>query len=464
MVKKTLVFLALVVAFRASAQVEIYRNGIRSAAARIAAHHPNGPLTHEEKLSLWRDWQSFLDYLLALDSTRRANESFDVTYAAFLAEYRGALEMIDATDAIPGADKVFNDAVPEIGLPANTYAQLKYRFLNVARATEYAAYETVWRARPIDSPLRNEIADDSRFILARGAGKGEKQTAANAMKVIGSSAHTAWFPVQKGVAEWMGHTRVARKGRSLISDAQIVILAKKLEPGDVMLERREWFLSNIGLPGYWPHTAMYIGTAAMRRRYFDDDDVRAWVRAQGRADGDFETLLADKYPSAYASFAKKQPDGHFPRVIEAMSPGVIFTTIEHSASADSLAVLRPRTGKRDKAIAIARAFHYAGRPYDFDFDFETDAALVCSELVYRAYEHGSENHGVQFPLIKVLGRSTLPPNEIARDFDEKFGTPDQQFDLVAFLDGHERQQVARSASVDDFRSSWRRPKWHILEE
>ncbi len=69
-----------------------------------------------------------------------------------------------------------------------------------------------------------------------------------------------------------------------------------------------------------------------------------------------------------------------------MSEGVIFTTLEHSADCDSLAALRPRLPRREKAQAILRAFHYAGRPYDFNFDFGTDAELVCTELIYKAYE------------------------------------------------------------------------------
>jgi hypothetical protein len=56
----------------------------------------------------------------------------------------------------------------------------------------------------------------------------------------------------------------------------------------------------------------------------------------------------------------------------------VFTTLEHAAGADHVAALRPRLPAVEKAAAVLRAFGYAGRPYDFDFDFRTDAALATA--------------------------------------------------------------------------------------
>lgn len=442
--------------------VEIYRAGLEAAAAEMLelSKPRREMLSAHEKQRVRDAWSVFLDYLLALDSIgayhrdHKSEDALVVTYAAFLAQYRGALAMIDAAEQLPGADEVLNESVPAIGLPRGSYARVKLRWLNVLRASEYAALDSLYRVRSSGRGgstlprLRAQIAADSKAVLDAGRGKGPVQTARNAFKIASSAAFTAWFPVQKGVAEWMGDTRLARADRALVSRKQIASLAPQLQPGDVLLERREWYLSNVGLPGFWPHTALFIGDAMTRAQYFDDPHVHAWVREQGRADGNFEAFLRERFPSHYAKSSQ---------VIEAISEGVSFTTLDHSAAADSLAVLRPRTTKREKAIAIARAFGYVGRPYDFNFDFHTDAALVCSEVLYKAYE-GS----VTFPLATTVGRLNTPPNEIVREFDQTFGTERQQFDLVVFLDGHERARAAKPADVAEFRTSWKRPKWHVV--
>src|SRR5438105_302809 len=59
--------------------------------------------------------------------------------AAMLARYRAALEFIARTGQNPELDKVLNDPVPELGLPGDTYARLKFKNLNVAMATQFGA-------------------------------------------------------------------------------------------------------------------------------------------------------------------------------------------------------------------------------------------------------------------------------------------------------------------------------------
>ncbi|MGC3957120.1 MAG: YiiX/YebB-like N1pC/P60 family cysteine hydrolase [Verrucomicrobiota bacterium] len=433
-------------------------------------------LRREEKEVVWQTWQRFLDYTLVLDSTERYHadwwrlkgdareDSFLISYAAMLANYRAALEFIRAAEQNPELDKVLNDAMPELGMPTGTYAKLKFENLNVRIATEFAASEVTLKTftdgrRP---ELRAAIKADADYIWKAGRGKAELLTAKNALKILEHGAGASWLPIQAGVSEWMGDTKVYRVNQSLITETQIEALKSKLQPGDVLLERREWFLSNIGLPGFWPHAALYIGTAAERKAFFADAEVQAWVKGQGEASGDFNALLLARAPQAFTNSITLQEHEHVVRVLEAMSEGVSFTTLEHSASCDALALLRPKLAKIEKARAILKAFQYAGRPYDFNFDFSTDAELVCTELVYKAYEPANGYQGLKLPTVEMLGRQVTPANLFAKQFDAQVAEGKEQFEMIEFLDGHERAKVAQSSSLAEFRSSWKRPKWHVL--
>lgn len=420
-------------------------------------------ITREEKEAVWNAWKSFLDYNLALESTERRYSlvplpgdpaqaaSFTLGYAAFLAKYRYSLEWIEKLDRDPGFKALLNEPVPEIGLPKGTYDRLKFRFLNAGMATQFAAQSALYHGiaakdSSLTPALQQFIEQDAQVIWGFGRGRGERLTLRNAWNVIQNAGFVAWFPVQMGVANWMGDTKVYRVNRALITPEQIEALRSQLQPGDILLERREWYLSNIGLPGFWPHAALYVGTPAEREAFFKMPELESQLR---------------KDASIHYAKSMEAYEGHPPRVLEAISEGVTFTSLEHSAAADTLAVLRPRLTKAEVAEALRRAFRYAGRPYDFNFDFTTDSSIVCSELVYKAYEPSSLYKGIRLDLVTMLGRPVTPPNVMVQQFDRDYGTSRQQFDLVAFLDGREFKARAEPADLAAFRASWRRPKWHI---
>ena len=464
-----------------AAAVWVYRAGLRDVVAYVDARpdlfaqdrssRPALP-SREAREAVWVAWQRFLDYVLALDTIGRAHQRFAelsppdrerslaIGHAAFVAQYRFALDLLDRFDRNPDLQPLLNDPMPELGLPRGTYARLRLRFLNVARSTEFAALGLVAEDTPVAIPtgLAAGVAEDRAIIWRFGAGRGSVMTVTNALQVVQRAAFAGWFPVQAGIAAWMGDTRLIPRDRARISPTQVAALGAVLEPGDILLVRREAYLSNIGIPGFWPHAVLYVGTPEQRRRVFAGPEVRGWVEARGQADGDFEALLARTHPAAHARAVA--PDGGALRTaLEAISDGVVFTTLAHAAGADHVAALRPRLSASEKAAAVLRAFGYAGRPYDFDFDFRTDAALVCSELVYKAYEPGPGRQGLRLPLVQVLGRPVLPPSEVVRLFDAEFGTPAAQLELVRFLDGRQAAGTAVEGNVEAFRQSWRRPKW-----
>lgn len=432
-----------------------------------------------QRETVCRVWSSLLDRQLALDSLGRFYEdlhrsltgaerrtAFRLSFAAFVFSCHTAHELIPLLDRNPSLRIVLNEQSGSPLQDRGGYDSYKIRFLNVRRATEFVRLWTIYRyygedPRLVITPL---LEEDQATLWRAAEWRGPLLTLNNARQIVETSLFTTWFPVQKGISEWMGDTKVARPGRSLVSAEQIAKLQQLLEPGDILLARRHWYLSNTGLPGYWPHAALFIGTPEQRTRYFRHSGVEKYLRSAGEATGQLERLLQREYPESWRKSGLQDAHGERPAFLEAQSEGVCFTTPAHALGADSVAVLRPRIARAGKAEAIRRAFGYAGRPYDFNFDFRTDEALVCTELVYKSYVHDGKAPGLYFPVIEVMGRPVTPANEIARHFDAVYGTTRQELDLVCFLDGIEKTGGAVPAGLDEFRRSWRRPKWHLLQQ
>ena len=124
------------------------------------------------------------------------------------------------------------------------------------------------------------------------------------------------FPVQKEIAEWMGDVRLKRPGRYLITEEQAHAMERELAPGDVLLARKNWYLSNIGLPGFWPHGMIYIGENDVLASTFDEDPaVLAWTRESTGRDLRFHSFPTRNLSSRLASSRAlgdelRSADGH----------------------------------------------------------------------------------------------------------------------------------------------------------
>ena len=214
------------------------------------------------------------------------------------------------------------------------------------------------------------------------------------------------------------------------------------------------------LPGFWPHAILYLGSVSKLEKYFDDPKVLEWIRTETGQELSFVSWLRQRYPSAFSAYASKSKM-ETNEVMEAISEGVVFNSL-HKASGDYLAAMRPRLDRLAKAQAIADAFKYWNRPYDFDFDFATEHALVCTELVWRAYRPSNNKKGLDFPLIQVAGRQTLPANDIVKVFSRTRMQESRQLDFVYFLDAREKSREVRVESEDTLASSAERSKWGEL--
>ncbi len=454
-----------------AAMVGRYREGLDTI-LKARREAPKGAgdvgLSQEQRDELRSHWRMWLDFTMALKavadrsqgashgSTKAHNAAYLNYYAAFLTQYRYSFDWIEVMENVPGADEILNEPIADLGVSAGTYTDYKMHFLNMGKGVEFASSDAVYAALAdaAGSVLERAIEMDRALIWRKARGEGPAKTIVNGASVVTALGARAWMPLQKGVASWMGDTKVRRRGVNLITQGQIARLKTMLHPGDILLSRHEWYLSNIGLPGYWPHMELYVGTPEERAVFFNEPEVLHWLKDQ-RAES-LESLLCDKAGGSDLARFSTVPDGHETRVVEAISEGVSLTSLEHGAGSDSFAALRPRVSKLAKARALVRAFSYLGRPYDFNFDFDTDRTMVCSEVVVKAYEES-------LPIVigSVMGRRVTPPNLLARQYCEQGESAGRLLDLVVFYDGREWKDCAEEADEAAFCASWRRPKWHV---
>jgi hypothetical protein len=272
----------------------------------------------------------------------------------------------------------------------------------------------------------------------------------------------AWFPVQAETADLMGDIRYRRIGWYLIPEAQQERADALLEPGDILVSRKNWYLSNVGLPGFWPHAILYLGAPDKLDAWSEDAGVQAWVEAEAGRPMRFSELLERRYPSAWRRYRYGDAAGRH-RVIEAVGEGVIFNSLAHVAG-DYFAGVRPRLTRKARAQAILEAFAHEGKPYDFDFDFATEHAVVCTELVWRAYRPMPGKEGLDPTLSRVAGRMTLPANEMMRWAAANSDGPSRLFDFVFFIDARERSRETFFSDEAAFRATPDRVKWDFVQQ
>ena len=393
----------------------------------------------------YQDFESVTDERLRL-------RAFLTSFTAANVLYEASLKFVKSFDGTPGAMRKLNEAEPLWNIPPNLFdtvrrslaspsnlkllrnAQKKYAdyqegftrqdLLNGAPFQGFhesiASAEKTLKRYPLEALAAGASAP---FIDARDAGK------------------EAIYRAQTFISTWVGDTKVRQPhgGKSLIEPKQVSELRTKLQPGDVMLERRNWFLSNAFLPGYWPHSALYVGTMEDIKRLGLDQDPRVMKH--------------------WPQFVQRDEHGRERVIIEAVSEGVVFTALEHSVGeADAAAFLRPNIPPERIKEAIARAFNHVGKPYDFEFDFFSTDKLVCSELVYRAYDGD-----IRFPLVDVMGRKTLPPIEIVRQCVRERERGNLQFSFVAYLAGNEARGKAFFVGEKEFYETANRSGMDLLQ-
>ena len=228
-----------------------------------------------------------------------------------------------------------------------------------------------------------------------------------------------------------------------LNDNELVKVKSIVFPGDVILRRNELQVTNIGIPGFWKHSGIYVGDLSQFDSFFTGLPM-----LNGQQPSDY---IKENYPEIYKKLLNEKT-----RIIEAIAEGVVIEPVEHIAKTDYLAVLRTHLDKEDIFKSLLTAFEYLGTPYDYLFDFNNDNELVCSELLYNSFRPHHDKNGITFRMGMNDGKPFLFPNDIAKQYSKEKKEHKQQFSLVYFFDAALYMKSGKTGTEDEFCKSWKR--------
>lgn len=369
--------------------------------------------------------------------------AFLVEYAAGTVLFECSLKFVHLFND-PKTVAKLNEAIPKWKIQPGFYTFIKRGVDSGENRALFRAFQERYKAMQ-DSPgtsailARLPVYEELSEVIRQAERTINKYGDSSILGRVGDGIRDKgkeiFYDVQKAISSWIGDFKAKTVESAIrVDSSEFEELRGVLKPGDILLERRNYYGSNAFLPGYWPHAALYIGAPAdLLNLGLDEETLR---KEFGEDKNKADTFWGDPVErgEGYSSPDLHHGDKHV--IIEAVSEGVIFSSLEHSiGGADSVVVLRPIESilrKDEIKDAIRAAFGYWGKPYDFEFDFASTDKLVCTEVVYRAY--GGNSGTIRFPVEEIMGRPTMPAVNLVRKFKEDRDAGKPQFEFIRFLE------------------------------
>lgn len=360
-------------------------------------------------VSYWQSRNALLDLVTGYQATEVRDEPDAVR---FLAAFAGALVLIDGARFIrdemhdrPVVRNKLNEPEPHFGIEAGCYDKIQQSLTTPAHAwhlyhanQHFENNETTLAEATAADPDAQQVYElvvrlrerlqvrATQFATARARVQARRLRTRVQRDLVGR----AMYGLQKAVSSmvsgvYVRPSHVPRLPASVVSELEEI-----LEPGDILVTRKEHAATNYFLPGYWPHAALFVGDAqrlTMRQLHTHKNVTSHWDELVG--------------------LDLAQPR----RVVESMKDGVRVRSLAVTLECDAITVLRPKLTAATLDEVVSRAFFHVGKAYDFDFDFSRSDRMVCSEVVYRSFDGVADT---RFELKKRAGRLTLAPEDIIR--------------------------------------------------
>jgi hypothetical protein len=203
------------------------------------------------------------------------------------------------------------------------------------------------------------------------------------------------------------------------SEEQKSDVFSRIKPGDLVFTYTAGYMSSVFIPGQFKHGIIYVGSPKDRvDAGLNGENVSRYK--DSLPEGETTKLLEQFQVCTSSLDAELNGD-----VIEAVAEGVIFNNLEHlmDTHVNRLLVLRPSITSEERTGALIDIFRYLGAKYDFGFDFADSSAVVCTEIIYHAFNGKGE---INFELVDHTGHLSLSADDIV----EYYLTHRTSFDFV----------------------------------
>lgn len=322
-----------------------------------------------------------------------------IAMSAAVTLFENSKEMHNALDNNRLLRNKLNEGYPEFGIPEGFYDSSTMRSNNPEYRKTFGDAVSFFadnkseiefqinQSSPSIQSLYREIAQSPMIKGLKGGNVFKEiftlpvKAADGAVDLSERGLNKVKFTSSKVVGNTMGLVRW-RAGKLKDDTTMLKNMLAQLQPGDILLEKTPFTLTDKSIPGHFGHAAIYIGTAEQLRE-----------------------MNALDLPIVQKNITKIT-EGH--GVVEALRSGVQLNKLQDFMNVDDVAILRPKhLTLADKLEAVELALGNLGKKYDFNFDVNTTDTIVCSELVYIAYPQ------VDFVTKNVLGSFAITPDDIA---------------------------------------------------
>ncbi len=390
-------------------------------------------------VSYWQARNALFDLVTTYREDRQLSD--EQRPVAFLTAFAATLLLIDAArflretvDGRPVVRRKLNEAAPQLGVPNGIYDLIQKSLVSTRHAWHvyhaiqyFETHGTQFREIRRDSEIGAllEIIDRLKHrmdvSIAQFARAKLRTRSSQLLRGLGrDTLGRALYGLHKFGGNMVADRYLRRGRRPALSPAITDQLRTLLTPGDVLVVRKDYALTNYFLPGYWPHVALYLGDANALTNMGLHEHANVLPR--------WRRLLE-------ASLDEPR------RVLEAMRDGVQIRSLNSAFRSDSIVVLRPKLSPPDVARGLARGLAHEGKPYDFDFDFTRADRLVCTEVVFRAFDGLGP---ICLPLTRRAGRLTLSGNDLI-----ELALRRDQFEAVAAYVPQVNPDLVQGAATDE---------------